>query len=45
MYLVHVVCYTMFMVMTLQKAGGCEFQDMAYGFVGSLSLPSLFLCS
>ena len=32
-HLVHVVFYTMFMVMTLQKAGGFEYQDMAYGFV------------
>ena len=44
-HLVHVVFYTMFMVMSLQKAGGFEYQDMAYGFVGSLSFLSLLLCS
>ena len=44
-HLVHVVFHTMFMVMTLQQDGGCEYQGMAYGFVGFLSLPSLFLCS
>ena len=45
MYLVHVVFYTMFMVMTLQKAGGFEYQDMAHGFGGSQSFLCLFLCS
>ena len=44
-HLGHAVFYTMFMVMTLQKAGGFEYQDMAYGFVVSLSFLSLLLCS
>ena len=33
-HLVHMAFCTMFMVMTLQKAGDFEYQDMAYGFVG-----------
>ena len=37
--------FTMFVVMTLQKAGGFEYQDMAHGFGGSQSFLCLFLCS
>ena len=44
-YLIHVEFYTMFMVMSLQKADGFEYQDMVHGFGGSLSFLCLFLCS
>ena len=44
-FLIHVEFYTMFMVMSLQKAGGFEYQDIAYGAGGFQSFLSLFLCS
>ena len=44
-YLLHVEFYTIFMVMTLQKAGGFEYQDIAYGAGGFQSFLSLCLCS